>query len=143
MSSRLLTRRTFFTAAAIALIIAGLALQLDIRTNPRPVGGVDEIASLAARNDLNLLFVLIDTLLRDHLGVYGYERPISPTLDRLARAGLFLSNQEASSSHTVPSTLSLLPSQHGLPWPCNGCHPPVARSAALQRVPPTRRTLCC
>jgi arylsulfatase A-like enzyme len=67
-----------------------------------------------------VVFVLIDTLRRDHLGVYGYERPISPTLDRLARGGLFLSNQVASSSHTVPSTLSLLtsllPSQHGVQY---------------------------
>jgi len=34
---------------------------------------------------LNLLWVVIDCLRRDRLGCYGYRRPTSPHLDRLAR----------------------------------------------------------
>jgi arylsulfatase A-like enzyme len=92
-----------------------------------------------------VIVVLIDTLRRDHLGVYGYERPISPTLDLLARGGLFLSNQVASSSHTVPSTLSLLtsllPSQHGLQyWTSTQGFSPE-REHVFPRVPKDHHTL--
>ncbi|MFN3648795.1 MAG: sulfatase [Armatimonadota bacterium] len=34
---------------------------------------------------MNVLWVVIDCLRRDHLGCYGYHRPTSPHLDRLAR----------------------------------------------------------
>ncbi|MBW2293888.1 MAG: hypothetical protein JRG94_16470 [Deltaproteobacteria bacterium] len=56
MSRSLVARRTFFSVVAAALILGGVAVQFDIRTNPRPLGGADEIAALAARDDLNLLF---------------------------------------------------------------------------------------
>ena len=107
MSSRFFTRRTFFTAVAIALIIAGLALQLDIRTNPRPLGGADEIASLAARNDLNLLFVVIDTLRADRLSAYGYDRETSPNIDALAATGVRFAENLSQSSWTKCSMASL------------------------------------
>ena len=51
MSSRLLIRRSFFSVVATALILGGVALQVDIRTNPRPLGGPNEIAALAARGE--------------------------------------------------------------------------------------------
>ena len=35
----------------------------------------------------NVLLISIDSLRADHLGSYGYERPTSPTLDRLAAEG--------------------------------------------------------
>ncbi len=84
----------------------------------RPVGGLppDPPPGCAQR----VVFVVIDALRRDHLGVYGAERPISPNIDRLAREGLFLSNVTSSSSHTVPAMLtlvsSLLPSEHGIQY---------------------------
>ena len=36
----------------------------------------------------NVLLITVDTLRADHLGVYGYARPTSPELDRLAREGV-------------------------------------------------------
>jgi arylsulfatase A-like enzyme len=37
---------------------------------------------------MNVLFIAIDTLRADHLGCYGYGRPTSPHLDRLAERGV-------------------------------------------------------
>ena len=41
----------------------------------------------AVPRDLNILFIVIDTLRADRLGAYGYKRPTSPELDRLAADG--------------------------------------------------------
>ena len=36
----------------------------------------------------NILLVVLDTVAAGHLGLYGYGRPTSPTLDELARSGI-------------------------------------------------------
>jgi choline-sulfatase len=107
MTTRSSTRRALFIVAAIALVVGGLALQVDIRTNPRPVGGPDEISALAARDDLNLLFVLIDTLRADRLSAYGYERETSPNIDKLAATGVLFAENLSQSSWTKCSMASL------------------------------------
>lgn len=56
----------------------------------------------------NVLLIVVDTLRADHLGCYGYGRPTSPTLDRLAGEGVRFEHAVAMSSWTKPSTASLL-----------------------------------
>ncbi len=41
----------------------------------------------ARATGLNVLFITIDTLRADHLGLYGYRRKTSPNIDALAAAG--------------------------------------------------------
>jgi arylsulfatase A-like enzyme len=64
-----------------------------------------------------VLFVSIDTLRRDHVGVYGYERPTTPRLDALAKAGIVCDDAVSTSSWTLPAHLSMLtshdPGSHG------------------------------
>ncbi len=36
----------------------------------------------------NVVFIVVDTLRRDHLAVYGYERDTSPSIDALAKGGV-------------------------------------------------------
>lgn len=66
----------------------------------------------------NILLVSIDTLRRDHLGGYGYERATSPSIDSLAREGALFKTVVAPSSWTLPVHATLLtslpPTQHGL-----------------------------
>jgi len=65
----------------------------------------------------NLVVYLIDTLRADHLGCYGYPRPTSPVIDRLAGEGVRVVDSRAQSSWTKPGVASVLtglfPSQHG------------------------------
>ena len=80
------------------------------------------LASLACggRQDRPRLVVLvsIDTLRADHLGLYGYERPTSPVLDRLALESSVFEQAMSSSPWTLPAHATLLtglyPSRHGL-----------------------------
>ncbi|NKB89480.1 MAG: sulfatase-like hydrolase/transferase [Acidobacteria bacterium] len=66
----------------------------------------------------NVIVYLIDTLRADHLGVYGYDRPTSPNLDRFATDAVVFEALQAQSSWTKPAIAStmtgLLPQQHGV-----------------------------
>jgi len=62
---------------------------------------------LRDRSDLNVLFILVDTLRAERLGSYGYERDTSPVLDQLAHSGVRFERHLAQSSWTKASMASL------------------------------------
>ncbi len=60
-------------------------------------------------NDLNVLLITIDTTRADHLGTYGYSRPTTPNLDKLAAAGTVFENSWAhapSTRYSMPAILT-------------------------------------
>ncbi|HKV11915.1 MAG TPA: sulfatase [Thermoanaerobaculia bacterium] len=59
----------------------------------------------------NVLFILVDTLRADHLGVYGYGRDTSPALDAFAKESLLFENARSQASCTFPSANSILTSR--------------------------------
>ena len=65
-----------------------------------------------------VILIWADTLRRDHLGIYGYGRPTSPLLDRLAAEGVLFEDCVSPASWTKVSTPSLLtslyPTSHGV-----------------------------
>lgn len=65
-----------------------------------------------------IVLVTVDTLRADRLGAYGYTRPTSPFLDRLAREGALFQNAFSSAAHTSPAHAALFtglhPSQSGV-----------------------------
>jgi arylsulfatase A-like enzyme len=65
----------------------------------------------------SIVLVSIDTLRADHLGLYGYRRRTSPTLDRLAAESIVFDRAFATAPWTLPSHASLLtglyPEEHG------------------------------
>ena len=107
MASRRFGRRSFYVTAAVLLVLAAIALQVEVRTNPRPLGKPEDIAALAERNDVNVLFILIDTLRADRLSAYGYERDTSPHIKKMASTGVRFAEQLAQSSWTKCSMASL------------------------------------
>jgi len=66
----------------------------------------------------NIVLIVVDTLRADHLGCYGYDRPTSPFLDRLAEKSLVLDSLYSASNFTAPAFTSLFtasyPSRHGI-----------------------------
>jgi arylsulfatase A-like enzyme len=62
----------------------------------------------------NILLITIDTLRRDHLGVYGYPRETSPFIDRLAKKGVMFKHAITPIPVTAPSHASILTSLHPL-----------------------------
>ena len=65
-----------------------------------------------------ILLVTFDTLRADHCSAYGYGRPTTPTLERLARKGVLFETAYAPMATTTPSHATmltgLLPREHGL-----------------------------
>lgn len=65
----------------------------------------------------NVLIVVMDTVRADHVSAYGYARPTTPNLDRLAREGVLFEQAYSTSSWTLPAHASLLtgrfPFEHG------------------------------
>jgi len=65
----------------------------------------------------NILLYLIDTLRADHLGIYGYPRPVSPQIDAFAADATVFDDAVAQSSWTRASMASIFtslwPLQHG------------------------------
>ena len=98
--------RTYYALAGILLVVAVLT-QFEIRTPARPEGREAELAALRARDDVNLLFILVDTLRADRLHAYGHERETSPWMDELARTGVRFARVVSQSSWTKSSMASL------------------------------------
>lgn len=91
----------------LLVLAAGCSEESEAPFDDRPVGSLEDVAGLADRDDLNVVFIVIDTLRADHLGAYGYERDTSPVMDYFARTGLRFAHHRAQSSWTKTSMASL------------------------------------
>ena len=100
-------RRWILIGGGVALLLAALVSQLRLSIPSRPTGEPSDLRGLRERGDLNVVFVLIDTLRADRLSAYGYARPTSPTLEDVAASGVRFARVEAQSSWTKCSMASL------------------------------------
>jgi arylsulfatase A-like enzyme len=97
---------TYFVGAGVLFVLA-VASQVEVRLPAREVAPATELAKLRDRDDLNVVFVLIDTLRADRLGSYGYERDTSPIIDSLGSSGVVFDRVVSQSSWTKSSMASL------------------------------------
>jgi arylsulfatase len=65
----------------------------------------------APRGPVNVLLYVVDTLRADRLSLYGYHRPTSPHLDRLAERSVVFWSAYAAGSYTHPSLAALYTSR--------------------------------
>jgi arylsulfatase A-like enzyme len=107
MWQRVLGSKWFYLVAATGLAALFFITQFEVVGDPRPVGEPAAISELKDRDDLNILFVLIDTLRADRLGAYGYERDTSPNIDALASSGIRFAQHMSQSSWTKCSMASM------------------------------------
>jgi len=89
------------------MVLVLLLYSADIYLDPRPKGTSEQIESLRERDDVNILFIVIDTLRADRLSGYGYSRKTSPGLDYLADEGIRFARHRAQSSWTKNSMASM------------------------------------
>jgi len=80
----------------------------------------------------NVLLIVLDTVRADCLGVYGYRRPTTPALDRLAKRAIVFDEARATAPWTLPSHASMFtgrwPHEVGEEWrsPIRGKFPTLA-----------------
>ena len=107
-------------AAAIGGLLLGVFLWQGARMLPSVAARVGASESYGRPN---IVLITLDTVRADHFSTYGYHRPTTPNLDRLAAQGVLFENAIATTSWTLPSHASmftgLLPHQHGAnaSWP--------------------------
>ena len=89
---------TALTIALAAVLTGGRAAseRLTVGRLPEP-----------AANARNVLLIIWDTARRKNLSVYGYERPTTPFLERLASRGVVFERALSTSSWTLPSHASM------------------------------------
>jgi len=95
---------TRVTVGIVALATAALVLVASACSGPR-------------HEAPPIILVVVDTLRPDHLGLYGYDRPTSPHLDRWAENAAVFERAFSTSPWTLPSFGSLytgrIPTRHG------------------------------
>ncbi len=62
--------------------------------------------------NLNVLLITIDSLRRDHVGAYGYEKPTTSNIDKLSNGAFIFTNAFSTIPLTVPSMSSLFTGLH-------------------------------
>ena len=71
---------------------------------------------MTAADGTNVLFIVLDTVRKDHLSVYGYDEPTTPTLERFAEEAAVFEHAVAPAPWTLPVHASLFtglyPSEH-------------------------------
>lgn len=60
----------------------------------------------------NIILIILDAVRYDHLSCYGYWRPTTPNLDRIAERGILFENCFAAAHWTPPSHASLFTSKY-------------------------------
>ena len=110
-SQEILSKRwPWIVAAALVVLLFGtqfVALEINLPGPDRPEGGLAELEALAERDDVNVLFILTDTLRADRLSTYGYDRETAPLFDELSENGIVFNRNIAQSSWTKCSMASL------------------------------------
>ena len=80
---------------------------------------------------MNTIFILIDTLRRDHLGCYGNEWIQTPNMDRLAGKGVVFDNAYLGSYPCMPARRDMWTGRFEFPWrgwgPLEPSDPDIAR----------------
>jgi len=63
---------------------------------------------------MSVVLIALDTTRPDHLGCYGYERPTTPNIDKLAEKGVVFENAFASDVPTQPCFTSVFSGRRGV-----------------------------
>jgi arylsulfatase A-like enzyme len=103
---------------------------------PRPYTPAEQARAEGLRRDLgrvNVLLVLLDAARAGHFGAYGYGRPTTPEVDRIAAEGVVFENAYTPAVYTLGALSSLWTSQYP-----DRHH---AEVSFADRLPPDRLTL--
>ncbi len=88
----------------IALSLLAISCTRDVQPATASVSGTSPTSG--CRPDI--LLVSIDSLRPDHLGCYGYKKPTSPNIDRLASEGVRFRPAVTTTSWTLPAHIAML-----------------------------------
>jgi len=107
--------RLGIAVVAVAMLAALMGLPSFLEEKPVRIDGVQPQVAAGAKRP-NVVLIVLDTVRADHLSVYGYSRPTTPGLERLASEGVVFEQALAPAPWTLPSHATLFtglyPAQH-------------------------------
>ncbi|MBN1654927.1 MAG: sulfatase [Deltaproteobacteria bacterium] len=107
-----------FTLALFAVLSCSKRSTSGKQASAPEATSANKSAVAAAGDQPNLILISIDTLRRDRLGVYGYEKATSPVIDRLAAESVVFDTAISAQTNTAPSHATiftgLFPGSHGI-----------------------------
>jgi arylsulfatase A-like enzyme len=87
-------------------------LMNDLKSRPRSASPIPE--------GKNILLIVVDAMRADGLNPYGYDKPTSPAIGKLAREGIVFEDMHAASPWTAPSFATIFtgvsPTVHRVGW---------------------------
>ncbi len=97
--------------------LAGQTVTLALEADAERFGTValwaaPTLTGARATEKPNIIFYVIDGGAADHMSVYGYNRPTTPNLERLAAEGAVFEHAYSNAAWTLPSTSSFMTSLH-------------------------------
>lgn len=99
-------------------LLSGHALAVPVLGLLVSTCGLGFAAVANRRGPPDVYLLVSDTTRADHLSVYGYERPTTPSLEAFAERAVCFTNAVSQGSHTLVTMSSLLssryPSEHGM-----------------------------
>jgi arylsulfatase A-like enzyme len=92
---------------------------------PEPLDAAPDAAPLASGHAIDLrgrdlILITVDALRADHVGAYGYARPTTPNLDRLAASGVVFDAAYSPTPHTSYALTSLMTGKYMRPLVLQG-----------------------
>ncbi len=102
---KIILKRTFAISLAVSCAVAILAYFWENKDSYKYI-------TSRTKKDINIILIIIDALRADHLGCYGYAINTSPTIDSLAKEGVFFKNCYAATSYTKSSVASIMTSMY-------------------------------
>jgi arylsulfatase A-like enzyme len=114
--------RRWFRLAAVAAAVISVVAVVCFARSPLFNPGAYRVSQANAANSMpgrtNVLWIVLDTLRADRLGVYGCERPTTPFLDEWAKESITFDRVIADGIWTLPTHASMFT---GLPPCTHGC----------------------
>jgi arylsulfatase A-like enzyme len=106
-----LDRFLWWSFPVLVLSVAGLACSifLNEQLKKQRAGRMPLPEAMAP----NVLLIVLDTVRADHLSAYGYRRPTTPNIDRLAARGIRFDEARAAAPWTLPSHATMFTGR----WP--------------------------
>ncbi|MEJ7640499.1 MAG: sulfatase-like hydrolase/transferase, partial [Singulisphaera sp.] len=139
------TRLSPVAALTAALALWGCGGESRPVAVSKPKATTDASGLPMKYKDCNVVFVSFDALQAAHVGCLGYERPVTPTLDAMARGGFNFGSTFSVASRTVPASMTwftgVYPSEHRMTNKFAVYNSDVQRPANLKELSPNLVTL--
>lgn len=116
----------------IAGLVVALAIALPAWQTLAERRALAQLPPVSLANPPNVLLIVLDTVRAQSLSLYGYERPTTPYLERLAKRGVLFERALVTSPWTLPSHASMFtgryPHELSADWftPLDATYPTLA-----------------